>query len=238
MGKSIKFFDFFIKIVGTILGAMIMAAATGLFLLPNHLSTGGFSGIATIVYYLYHVPMGVTILVLNLPLFIIALFKIGRGFLIRAVVGTMSFSFFVDWFDKFKPFTTNGFLACIYGGILVGLGTSIILRSSASTGGTDLVSNILVKFFPHIKISSPIMIIDTIIVFMNVVAFKEIEIGLYSAIAIYLYSKVIDIVFEGVNFTKLLIIISNNNDKISKKIEQEIKRGVTRIIWKRNVYRK
>ncbi|MNT26422.1 hypothetical protein D3C72_1619950 [compost metagenome] len=82
------------------------------------------------------------------------------------------------------------------------------------------------------------MIIDTIIVFMNVFAFKEIEIGLYSAIAIYLYSKVIDTVFEGVNFTKLLIIISNNNDKISKKIEQEVKRGVTRTLWKGNVYRK
>lgn len=209
----------------------------GLFLLPNQLSTGGFTGIATIIYYIYNVPVGVTILVLNIPFFVISYLKIGKGFLMRAIIGTISFSLFIDWFDKFKPLTNDRFLACIYGGIIVGLGTAIILKSTASTGGTELVSNILKRFFPHLKIGVSNMIMDIIIVTANMIVLQKVEIGLYSAIGIYLYSKMIDVVFEGVYFTKLLIIISNNSEEISKRISQEVNRGVTRITGKRNVYR-
>lgn len=170
-------------------------------------------------------------MILNAPIFIISLLKLGKDFFLRAIIGTISFSLFVDWFDKFKPITDDGFLACIYGGILVGFGSAIILKSSASTGGTELVSNILKKYFPHLKIGYSNMVMDTIIITANMIVFKQVEIGLYSAIAIFLYSKMIDLVFEGVNFTKLLIIISKESDEISKRIGEEVNRGATRIVW-------
>lgn len=180
---------------------------------------------------MYNVPVGLTILVLNVPFFVISYLKIGKGFLMRAIIGTISFSLFIDWFDKFKPLTNDRFLACIYGGMIVGIGTAIILKSAASTGGTELVSNILKKYFPHLKIGVSNMIMDIIIVTANMIVLQKVEIGLYSAIGIYIYSKMIDVVFEGVYFTKLLIIISNNSEEISSRIAKEVNRGVTRITW-------
>lgn len=221
-----------IEILGTILGALIMAIGTSLFLLPNQLSSGGFAGIATIIYYLFNVPMGTTILILNIPPFIIAIYKIGKTFFIKSMIGTVFFSLFIDWLDKFEPLTTDRFLGCIYGGIIIGLGTAIILKVHSSTGGSDLVSFIARAFFPGIRVGNMIIITDIIIVVLNMIFLKEVEIGLYSAIAIYLMGKMIDVIFEGIYFTKVLVIVSQKSEEIAQKIGEEIKRGTTGIYGK------
>lgn len=221
-----------IEILGTILGAFTMAIGTALFLLPNQLSSGGFAGIATIVYYLLKIPMGITILILNIPMFLLAGYKVGRKFFIKSMIGTISFSIFIDLLDKLKPLTTDRFLACIYGGIFIGLGTAILLKFNSSTGGSDLVSFIIREYKPNIRMGNIIIIIDTIVVALNMFFLQEIEIGLYSAIAIYIMGKIIDIIFEGIYFTKLIIIISKENEKIAKKIGEEIKRGTTGLYGK------
>lgn len=218
--------------IETIIGAIIMALGTSLFLLPNQLSSGGFAGIATIIYYFLHIPMGTTILAFNIPLFIMAVYKLGKNFFVKSLIGTTTFSFFIDIFDKLKPLTNDRFLACIYGGIIIGLGTAIILKANSSTGGSDLVSFIARSYKPSLRVGKIIIIIDTIIVILNMIFFKEIEIGLYSAIAIYLMGKMIDIIFEGIYFTKLLIIISNKNEEIAKEIGNKIQRGTTGLYGK------
>ena len=218
--------------IETIIGAIIMALGTSLFLLPNQLSSGGFAGIATIIYYFLHIPMGTTILAFNIPLFIMAVYKLGKNFFVKSLIGTTTFSFFIDIFDKLKPLTNDRFLACIYGGIIIGLGTAIILKANSSTGGSDLVGFIARSYKPNLRVGKIIIIIDTIIVILNMIFFKEIEIGLYSAIAIYLMGKMIDIIFEGIYFTKLLIIISNKNEKIAKEIGSKIQRGATGLYGK------
>ncbi len=141
-------------------------------------------------------------------------------------------SIFIDILDKFKPLTEDRILACVYGGIITGLGTAIILKAGSSTGGSDLLSNIIKGFNPSIRVGNMIVIIDIIIVTLNVLFFKEIEVGLYSAIAIYIMGKIIDIIFEGVYFTKLLIIISDKNEEIAKEIGKNIKRGTTGLYGK------
>ena len=128
---------------------------------------------------------------------------------------------------KYPPVTTDRFLASVYGGVIIGIGTAVILKVGASTGGTELIANLIKTYNPHIPISRYLTIIDTIIITLNVMLFKHIEIGLYSAIAIYLYGKLIDIFFEGIDLTKLIFIISDRNQEISKAIEVEVKRGVT-----------
>ena len=218
--------------IETIIGAIIMALGTSQFLLPNQLSSGGFAGIATIIYYFLHIPMGTTILAFNIPLFIIAVYKLGKNFFVKSLIGTTTFSFFIDIFDKLNPLTDDRFLACIYGGIIIGLGTAIILKANSSTGGSDLVSFIARSYKPSLRVGKIIIIIDTIIVILNMIFLKEIEIGLYSAIAIYLMGKMIDIIFEGIYFTKLLIIISNKNEKIAKEIGSKIQRGATGLYGK------
>ena len=221
-----------IEIVLTIIGALIMALGVSLFLLPNQLSSGGVAGVATITYYLLKIPMGTMILLINVPLFMMAFFKVGKSFFVKSLIGTVALSYFIDFFDKFEPLTNDRFLACIYGGILLGLGTAIILKVNSSTGGSDIVSFIVKEYKPNVKVGNLIMIIDIIIVALNVVFFKEIEIGLYSAIAIYLMGKMIDILFEGIDFTKLLLIISDKTEEIAEEVGEKVQRGATGIYGK------
>lgn len=215
-----------------IIGCILMALGTALFLLPNQLSSGGFAGISTIIYYLFNMPLGIVMLILNIPLIVLTIIKVGKEIAIKGIFGTIVLSTFIDIFEKLKPLTEDRLLACIYGGILVGLGTAIVLKANASTGGTDLLSYIVRAFKPHFKTSNLIVIVDTTIVFLNVLFFKEIEIGLYSAIAIYLMGKMIDIVFEGIYFTKTMFIVSNEYKKIAKEIEEKIDRGSTALYGK------
>ncbi len=228
--KRVK--KFFIEIIETIVGAIIMAIATSLFLLPNQLSSGGFAGIATILYYFLDIPMGTTILAINAPLFIFSAYKLGKEFVIKSFIGTVTFSFAIDLFDKITPLTQDRFLACIYGGIIIGLGTAIILKANSSTGGSDLISMLVKKYNNNIRTGNVIIIVDVLIVGLNILFFKETEIGLYSAIAIYLMGKMIDIVFEGIYFTKLVIIISNKNQEIAEEIGEKVGKGTTGLYGK------
>lgn len=212
-----------------IIGCMIMAIATSFFLLPNQLSAGGFTGLATITYYLFKFPVGIVLFALNSPLFIISYFRIGKEFMIKSLLGTFFLSTFIDIFDKFPAFTEDRVLACIYGGIIIGIGMSLVLKGNSSTGGTDLLSYIIKSFKPYYRTSNLIVIIDIVIVTLNVICFRDVEIGLYSAITIYIMGKVIDIVFEGVDFTKMIYIVSDKYEEISKQIENNIRRGVTGI---------
>ena len=220
------------EIIYIIIGCLIMAIGTSLFLLPNKLSTGGFSGIATITYYLFEWPLGTTILVLNIPLFIMAFIRVGRETTIKGIIGTVTLSTFIDMLDNLNPLTTDRFLACIYGGICVGIGTAIILKARASTGGTDMLSYIIRSYKSHFRPGNLIVIIDIIIVMFNVLVFREVEIGLYSAIAIYIMGKMIDVVFEGIYFTKNMFIVSNKYREIAQEIGDKLNRGTTGIYAK------
>lgn len=230
--EKIKIPRTIMEIIGTILGAFVMAIGVALFLLPNQLSSGGVSGIATITYYLFNIPMGTMIIMINAPLFLFSIYKIGKEFFFKSLIGTVALSVFIDILDYIEPLTQDRFLACVYGGIIIGLGTAIILKVNSSTGGSDLISQIARKYNPTIRSSNIIVILDIIIVTLNMIVFREIEIGLYSAITIYLMGKIIDILFEGIYFTKLILIISDKNEEISKEIEEKVQRGITGLYGK------
>ena len=221
-----------IEISGTILGAFIIAVAVSLFLLPNKLSSGGVAGIATITYYLLNMSMGISMLLINIPLFLMAILKVGKAFFIKSVIGTISLSLFTDMLDKLSPLTNDKFLACIYGGILMGVGTAILLKVNSSTGGSDLASYIAKAYKSTIKVGEIIAMVDIVIVALNMIFLKEIEIGLYSAIAIYIMGKIIDILFEGIYFTKLIYIVSEKSEEIAREIGKNIGRGTTGIYGK------
>lgn len=221
----------FLKLIndylGITIGTMIMATGIALFLLPNELSTGGFAGISTITYYLLKFPLGTTMLILNIPLLLIAFFRISKALFFKSIYGTVMLATFIDSFDKFNALTHDRFLACIYGGILVGIGTAIILKLGGSTGGSDLLSYVVRSYKPQYRTSNLILIVDFVVITVNVFFFKTIEVGLYSAIAIYLMGKMIDIIFEGTNFAKTLIIISPKYETIAKEIGKRVNRGST-----------
>lgn len=215
-----------------IIGTAFMGISTSNFLLPNQLSTGGFSGIATVVYYLWKYPAGTVLIILNIPLLLISFFRINKKLFFKSIIGTGLLSFFINIFDIFGAVTEDRFLACVCGGFIMGLGTAIILKAGGSTGGTDLLSYVIRSFNKKYRSSRIILFADAIIIGLNIIFFKEIEIGLYSVIAIYLMGKMIDIIFEGFYFTKMMFIVSDHYEEIACVIGEKVKRGSTGIYSK------
>ena len=220
--------EFFLYVLGSILAAF----GTSCFLLPNQLSSGGFSGIATIVYYLLHIPMGTTIMILNIPVFVFAFFREGKGFVVKTLICTIIFSKAIDLFEKVKPLTEDKMLSSVYGGIIIGVGLALVFKGRSSTGGTDLLANIITSYKKEISIGNVLQGLDIGVICLNIVFFREIEIGLYSAIAIYIINKMLDLVFEGINFSKMIYIVSDKYEEIADFIEEDMKRGVTGLYGK------
>lgn len=217
----------FYRIFLIIIGCALAGFGTANFLLPNQISSGGFAGIATIIYYFFNIKMGTTIIILNLPIFIIGYIKFGKTFILKTIFATFLYSKFIDLFSMLDFGTEDRFLASIYGGILIGIGLALVFKADSSTGGTDLIAYIAQDYNINVKMSKIIVFIDIFVVIANLIAFKEIEIGLYSAITIYISGKMIDVVFEGINFSKIIYIISDHHEEIMEIINKEIKKGAT-----------
>lgn len=225
--------NFFKDIILTVLGTLFSGFGMASFLLPNKLSSGGFTGIATIFYYLFNWNLGVTVILLNMPFFIFAFIRIGKRFLFKTIIGTTLLSVFIDLFERFIPaLTTDRLLASIYGGVLIGVGTGIIFKAHTSTGGTDLIVQITKSYKTKISSSKLLSIIDIAVVVLNVICFREFEIGLYSAIAIFIDGLMIDIIFEGVTFSKQVFIISNKSSEIVNILHNDLKAGATELYGK------
>lgn len=228
MKKNSFLKDIILIVFGTMFAGFGMAS----FLLPNKLSSGGFTGIATVFYYFFGWNVGFTVIILNIPFFIYAFIRIGKKFLIKTVIATFLLSFFIDIFEYLPLLTNDRLLASIYGGVLIGIGTGLTFKAHTSTGGTDLIVQIVRSFKVRISSSKLLNLIDICVVVLNVVFFREFEIGLYSAIAIFLDGVLIDIVFEGINFSKLVFIVSNKNTEIVNMIHENLKAGATEIYGK------
>ncbi len=226
MGKFLKFIlDFIIMNIGSIL----MALGTSLFLLPNKLSNGGFSGIATIIYYFFDIEMSKTIILLNIPFFIVGYLKVGKSFIFKTIYSTIVFSKTIDLFTSFINIKMDLFLSSVYGGILIGLGCALNYKVNSSTGGSDLIAHLIRSYTERVKTGEVIVYVDFLVVFLNLIVFKDLQIGLYSWICIFIVGKVIDIVFEGVNFCKVVYIISDKYNEIGKCIINNLDRGATGI---------
>lgn len=220
--------DYLISIIGSIIAAF----GTACFLLPNQLSSGGFSGVATVLYYLLNIPMGISIMIMNIPVFIFAYAREGKSFVLKTILSTAIFSKFIDIFEKIEPFTSDKVLSSVYGGVIIGVGLSLVFKGKSSTGGTDLLANIITTYNKEISVGNILQILDIFVVILNIIFLKKIEIGLYSVIAIYIANKMLDLIFEGINFSKMIYIISDKYEKISDVINREIKRGATGIYGK------
>ena len=215
-----------------IIGTIIAALAINIFLTPAKISTGGASGVGVILFNLYKIPISLTVIVLNIPLFIVALKSIGLKFSINAIIGTGLLSLmiqltsplsYVEWLN----FSNDLFLSSIFGGILMGLGLALVFKGEGSTGGSDLLAQIIYKKRSTASIGQLLLLIDAVIVMLTIVAFKSALYGLYSIVALYIANKVIDIVFEGINSSKAINIITKKGDEISAQIVQILDRGVT-----------
>lgn len=221
---------YIVQIFYILIGALFITIGINVFLLPNKMTTGGASGIATILYYILNIPMGVTTIALNLPLFVIAILKLGKEFTIKTIISTIVLSIFLELL-KFKSFVTliglDLFTSSILGGITVGIGLSLTFKADASSGGSDLLASIIYKTKKVESISQLLLMIEVVIIVSTIVIFKNVNVGIYSLIAMFISTKVIDVIFEGIYYTKVVTIITDNKDEIIQRILYELKRGAT-----------
>ncbi|MNI41684.1 hypothetical protein D3C73_959450 [compost metagenome] len=213
-----------------IAGAYFISFAINVFLLPNKLSTGGASGIATIFYYVFNLPLGLTVMAINIPLFIFSIIKLGIKFSGKAIFTTIMLSIFLDniqYIKLMEIFQTDLFISSIYGGLILGVGLSLLFKVGASSGGSDLLAQIIYRLTSIQSLSQILLIIDTTIILSIVLVFKDVNLGLYSIVSIFVSKKVIDVIFEGIYYTKIVTIITTNKEPILSEILEELKRGAT-----------
>lgn len=207
------------------LGCALGALAYPLFLVPNHIAPGGLTGLATVLNYLFHWPVGTTSLVMNVPLFIIGYRAMGRVFVVRSLVATVLFSVLIDVIPL-PPMTQQPMLGALFGGVLVGAGLGLILRGGATTGGTDMVARMIHNRFQHISVGAILFFIDCCVVLMAGF-FIEAEYALYAFVALYAASKLIDVVMVGLTREKACYIISTQHEQVKREIMEKLDRGVT-----------
>ncbi|HUM34542.1 MAG TPA: YitT family protein, partial [Candidatus Saccharicenans sp.] len=210
-----------------ILGSIIMGIGYALFLIPFHLVPGGMSGISIMINYLFSLPVGLVIIVLNIPILLISYKFLSRKYVFTTLIGMISSSLFIDFFNqilKWPKGTENTLLAAIYGGLLLGLGLGLVFRGEASTGGSDVIGLILNKYL-GVSVGMGILVTDFIIISASGLVFKQLEAPLYGYIVLFISSKVIDLVLEGWKFSKMVIITSSQPQKIADFIIHKLDRS-------------
>lgn len=210
-----------------IFGAIIVALAFNMFLLPTKLAAGGISGVSTILYEMYNITPATTQFVINIPIFIIGWIFLGRDFSGKSLVGTFMVPF-VIWLTADISFTvTNPFLAMLYGGILLGVGLGIVYRGNGSTGGTAALAQILKKF-TGLSSGYSQLVVDGLVVITSLYVFN-LELTLYALMCIFVTSKTIDFIQLRTSTSKLILMITEKEDQIRNMIQHEINRGLTKI---------
>lgn len=217
-------------IILIIIGAYFISLSINMFLLPHKMTTGGASGIATILYYMFNMSVGFTVLLINIPLLIISVFKLGFGYSFKTILSIISLSIFLEIFTYSTVQEMSNidlFISCVFGGIASGIGLSLTLRAGASSGGSDLLAQLIYKSTSIQSLSNILLGIEVVIITSIIIVFKDINVGLYSVIALYISTKIIDIVFEGMFYTKVVNIITRTPDVIVDNILSDLKRGAT-----------
>ena len=211
------------------LGCAILAVGMNMFLVPSRLSSGGVGTLATVLLYLFDIPLSVTTLLLNALLLLIGFRYLRRAAIVKTVVGVVLVSVFLEPAAYLPVYTEDVLMATLGGGILVGLGIGLVIRREGSTGGSDFAALILHRFFPHISTARLILIIDCIIIVVSGIVFRSVTVTLYSLVAMFVCSKVADLVLIHGSEAKSVYILSSLADEISEVVLREFSRGVTGI---------
>lgn len=210
-----------------IVGSAFVGLAFTIFLLPSRIAAGGVSGISTILYELYGFNPAYVQWLINFPLLFLGLVLVGKDFSWRTIVGTFSVPFFIFLTTDINVPIHNPLLSSIYGGIMLGIGLGIVYRGNGSTGGTALIAQILKKY-TNFSSGFAQLIVDGVVVIVSAFVF-DLELALYAMMAIYVTSKVIDFVQLQTSPTKLILIITDHEEKVQALISSELNRGLTKV---------
>lgn len=215
-----------------VLGVLLTAVGLDMFLVPNRIAAGGVSGIATIIHYAAYFPVGATMLAINIPLFMISVKRLGMGFGLRSLFGTIVLSLLIDIMVPVVPVPTRDpLLASIYGGIIVGIGLGIVFRNRGTTGGTDLAAAVINNYM-KLRVGVVLFVIDASVIVTAGIVFKSAELALYALLTVFLTTRVIDIVQEGFGYAKAALIVSHKPEEVAEAILRKLDRGATALLGK------
>lgn len=219
--------EFLIDTFIFVIGGILYSIAINCFLSKNNILNGGFTGIATILNFLFELPIGTVIFIMNIPLFLIAFKKLGVRFVLRTVWATLINSTCID-VGMFLPVYQNDLLlSSLFGGALVGLALGIIFIRNATTGGVDIIAKLIKLKFPHISIGRSILIFDIFVVILGGIIYRNFESMLYASVVIFVSAQVLDFVIFGVSRGAMVLIISEQSEKLCNMILGDLDRGVT-----------
>lgn len=225
-----KAWNYFVDYALVIIGTAALAFSVDVFTVPNHVVPGGVTGIATIIYDLTGISVGVTSLLINIPLLILGFIFLGKKFIFKTLVSTIMFTVFADAvFVYVTPYTNDPLLATIYAGVCMGAGLGIIYLRGGSSGGTDITSRLLQKKYPHMKMGMLTLITNCIIVGFGAFVFSSLEAVLYAIVLIFIQSQLIDKILYGLDTGKMIMIVTSKKESISEAIMLGMKRGCTLI---------
>lgn len=211
--------------LGIGLGSLIFGFGLNYFIIANGLAEGGFTGLALILHYLSGWPVGIILVALNLPLFFLGWYKWGVPFILKTLVGVLSSSLAIEFTGSFALNSHDLLLAALYGGVFSGVGIGLVLRSGATTGGVDIIARLL-HDWKGISMGKVYLAFDLVI--LTLVAFLfGLEKSLYTLVAVFIFSEVVDRIVEGFNDAKAVMIISQSTTAIAQAVIRELDRGAT-----------
>ena len=209
--------------------SFVYAAGISLFLSPNNLAPGGVSGLSIIINHFTGLSTGMIYFIINIPIMIIGMYKLGFKFLLSTLITIILSSTFMDMLSKVPLITSDKLLAALVGGVLCAIGLGMIFKAGSTSGGTDVIVRLLKLKYPHIETGRLFLILDAVIVVISAVAFKDVEAALYAGVAAVVASVAMDKVLYGTDGAKLIFIISSKNTIIVSRLLKDIETGVTYI---------
>lgn len=229
MKKQNNLKSFLIESIGLILGCIVMSIGINMFFAPYTIAPGGLSGLSLVIGKLTGLSISTVMLGLGIPLIVFSIKILGKKDALKTLIGMVVLSICLDLTSPLSNFivTEDVLLCSISGALLLGSGLGIILSIDASTGGTDLIALMLHRVFPNIAIAKFMLMLDGMVVISAGVANKNLETALYSGVALFVISKVVDAIISGFDYSKAFIIISNESNALRDEIMSELKRGVT-----------
>lgn len=212
-----------------IAGGTVWAIAINMFTLPNMIAAGGFSGLGTVFYYAFHIPVGITMIVLNVPVFIFAWKILGRDWFFKSLIAMLITSIIIDIFSFLPQYTEDKMLAAVFGGILSGIGLGIIYMRGIATGGVDLIARMIKKYVAVPSYGMIIVILDVIVIVVSGIIFRDFSVMLYAAIVVYITGFINDKLLNGLDRAKLIYVVSTQAEQIAQLVARKLIRGVTRM---------
>lgn len=211
------------------IGSFLVALGVNFFLVPCKISTGGVSGLGTIFYYFWNIPISLTVLIVNVVLFLVGYRLLKRESVIRTGAGILFLSLFLELTEGWLLYSEDLLIASVFGGILVGVGVGLTVLKDASTGGSDFLALMLHKTIPHVSVAGFMLLIDAVIIAVSGLAFRNYTIMFYSVISLYICAKVTDMILVHGEYAKSVLIISKEYERIAAEIMEDMDRGVTGI---------